>query len=191
MRLARTATSSTALRLQRRPPSTSEPEVDAVASRRGAHLSRPPKLDDVVHATRLPFNPGSPLRDCATADSPSFVEGFWSRALFCSVANRTLKPTVIPQSFLLRDATEGPFSLRRGLEPFSAFSNEHHLSEIGELGSETTRATQSGRPRFGRTMAQKAKPVRPLRGPASNRSGRRSHAPPAGTANRSWPWRVR
>jgi hypothetical protein len=31
---------------------------------------------------------------------------------------------------LLRSATEGPFSLRRGLEPLSVFSNEHHLSGI-------------------------------------------------------------
>jgi len=48
-----------------------------------------------------------------------------------------------------------------------------------------------GSPSLRSHYGSKSRPVRPLRGPPSKRSGRRSYAPTAGTANRDWPWRLR
>ena len=65
--------------------------------------------NDVVHATRLPFDPGSP-------GSASYVEGSWSPALLLLRENRRQKQPVIQRRIQPARSAEGPFSLRRGLE---------------------------------------------------------------------------
>ena len=55
-------------------------------------------------------------------DSPSYVEELWSPAPLLWMKNRMLKPTGNYRRFFLRSSTEGPFSLRRGLEPVLVFS---------------------------------------------------------------------
>jgi hypothetical protein len=45
----------------------------------GLHVTRGRLPSDVVHATRLPFDPGSPTADAQIRKrSPSYVEGRWS-----------------------------------------------------------------------------------------------------------------
>ena len=47
--------------------------------RSGLHVTSGCTPNDVVHATRLPFDPGSPTADCADPQrSSSYVEGRWS-----------------------------------------------------------------------------------------------------------------
>ncbi len=74
--------------------------------------------NDVVHATRLPFDPGSPARRAA-----SYVEGCWSPMLRrCHCINVHAKVT----RTYTRASSEhrgGPFSLRRGLESGWNFSS--------------------------------------------------------------------
>ena len=72
--------------------------------------------DDVVQATRPPFDPGSPRPSRAhVGSSVSYVEEFWSPALLRSRKNRKLKHEH-SFSFAFRAvSTEEPFSLGRGL----------------------------------------------------------------------------
>ena len=74
------------------------------------------RSDQVFHATRLPFDPGSPAAGCACPRrSPSYVEGLWSPSLDTSRKNDKLKPTLIASD--VSSATHrGSFSLRRGLD---------------------------------------------------------------------------
>jgi len=72
--------------------------------------------NDVVHATRLPFDPGSPTVDCADPQrSPSYVEGRWSPSSGHACGKRQAKANANCQRYFRR-ATLRSFSLRRGLD---------------------------------------------------------------------------
>ena len=72
--------------------------------------------NDVVHATRLPFDPGSPTVDCADPQrSPSYVEGRWSPSSGHAFGKRQAKADANCQRSFRR-ATLRSFSLRRGLD---------------------------------------------------------------------------
>src|SRR5262249_11820962 len=75
-----------------------------------------PRPNDVFHATRLPFDPGSPIAGCAhPSRSASSVEGFWSPRLACSRKNDKLKHTLLLKRHFCRQH-RATFSLRRGLD---------------------------------------------------------------------------
>jgi hypothetical protein len=64
--------------------------------------------DDVVYATRLPFDPGSPAVAFASrVRTASYVEGFWSPSLVRSDENGRLKQTLIAQRPFSARSTEG------------------------------------------------------------------------------------
>ena len=94
------------------PPSTSS-EVDAVAPQFASavssfcHVRQLP--NDVVQATRLPFDPGSPGR------RPTW-RGVGARRSCRVGKNRRQKLPVIHRQIQPARRAEGPFSLRRGLE---------------------------------------------------------------------------
>jgi hypothetical protein len=75
-----------------------------------------PRPNDVFHATRLPFDPGSPIAGCAhPARSASSVEGCWSPRLVRFRKKSELKHTLLlKRSF--RRQHRATFSLRRGLD---------------------------------------------------------------------------
>jgi hypothetical protein len=70
------------------------------------HVRRVP--NDVVQATRLPFDPGSPVR------RPTW-RGVGARRS-CRFENRRQKQPEIMRRIQPARSAEGPFSLRRGLE---------------------------------------------------------------------------
>jgi hypothetical protein len=81
-------------------------------------LTRSQEVCVVVHATRLPFDPGSPVAATRVAKRPaSYVEGLWSPGL-------TRRPKIPMQKLTLMQSVfsdaerRGPFSLRRGLDSF-------------------------------------------------------------------------
>ena len=75
-----------------------------------------PKPNDVFHATRLAFDPGSPIGVCARPSrSASSVEGFWSPRLACFWKKSKLKHTLLLKRPFCRQH-RATFSLRRGLD---------------------------------------------------------------------------
>jgi hypothetical protein len=103
---------------QRPPPSSAERgdrcSGDAIAC--VPSVSRRPSPRDVVHATRLPFDPGSPAAGCAArGSSSSCVEGRWSPSLTVSVENSQAKANAICAG-IVQPHERGSFSLRRGLD---------------------------------------------------------------------------
>jgi hypothetical protein len=134
----------------RRPPSSSagEAEVDAAAlpsPRRTSCLARRAP-SDVVHATRLPFDPGSPAAGCAARGGrrPSW-RGVGARASGRRAKNRTLKQTRIA-SVDFRRTCEG-LSLSGGASIRSRLCQaEHHLVERRMSGHE--KGDPVGRPRL-------------------------------------------
>jgi hypothetical protein len=71
-----------------------EPDFDRLVRR---------KPNDVFHATRLPFGPGSTISCNRT---PSYVEGFWSPILARTLEKRRLKLALIRPSHSQRAAAE-------------------------------------------------------------------------------------
>ena len=93
-----------------RPPHTCGVDAARDCRRRCELCHGRPKPNDVFHATRLPFDPGSPLTRCPTWRSVGARRSCGlrkfagkSRGLFSS-------------EFACADGAEEPFSLRRGLE---------------------------------------------------------------------------
>jgi len=71
--------------------------------------------NDVVYATRLPFDPGSSPAGCAQpVRSTSYVEELWSPILALRSEIGRLKHTLIASVYFQRAALRS-FSLRRGL----------------------------------------------------------------------------
>jgi hypothetical protein len=71
--------------------------------------------NDVVYATRLPFDPGSSSAGSAHPErSTSYVEEFWSPILALRPEIGRLKHTLIASVYFQRAALRS-FSLRRGL----------------------------------------------------------------------------
>jgi hypothetical protein len=58
----------------------------------------------VFHATRLPFDPGSPAAGCAAGERPSYVEELWSPSLGRLAENRRQKLTLLRERDFQRDA---------------------------------------------------------------------------------------
>jgi hypothetical protein len=90
-------------------------EIDADARSKVPLCHVRPLPNDVVQATRLPFDPGSFTGRCATAARTSYVEERWSPSLGAFSKNEQAKAHAI-HSAILRAKRRGSFSLRRGLE---------------------------------------------------------------------------
>jgi hypothetical protein len=84
---------------------------------RSRPLSRPPrKPNDVVQATRLPFDPGSSTAGCAVrCDRRPTWRGFGARVSRTSPKIRRRKQTLNTDAHFVLSAEES-FSLRRGLD---------------------------------------------------------------------------
>jgi hypothetical protein len=74
-----------------------------------------PSPNDVFHATRLPFDPGSPSAGCATGADDVLRGGVLEPEPRQSVENRRIKQTLL-FSDLSSAERRGSFSLRRGLD---------------------------------------------------------------------------
>jgi hypothetical protein len=87
-----------------------------------------PKGNDVFHATRQPFDPGSPTAGCAPSRwSESYVEELWSPSLAHGSANGQAKADAYRLAHLQRGYAEG-LSLSGGASIRSRASQaEHHL----------------------------------------------------------------
>ena len=122
------------------------PKLDANAKAVLWHVQLAPH--DVFHATRLPFDPGSPIRGCAARGVGVFVEEFWSPGLcaFCEIA--MLKPTH-DFSALSQAGAQRAFLSQAGprfeLELVQA---EHHLPVRTSVLPPKRRRRPFGRPRF-------------------------------------------
>jgi len=111
---------------------------------RSRPLSRPPrKPNDVVQATRLPFDPGSPTAGCAIRDGrrPTW-RSFGARASRTSPKIGRQKPE-LNTSIHFFSVREESFSLRRGLDSVSSFFKLGITSlRVGRSPPETTKATR-------------------------------------------------
>jgi hypothetical protein len=159
-------------------PRSPRSERDVLPFRRSrivvASLSRPNAQapDDVFHAARLPFDPGS-ARACGS-HATSYVEELWSRSSARSLEDRTLKHTRMVPAQAPRS-----FSLRRGLDSDLDFLQaEHHLCvDFGCSFLETTRATRLGRPSLrGAMHARKPRVRASQRGLRCYRAGARQRS---------------
>jgi hypothetical protein len=105
--------------------------------------------NDVVYATRLPFDPGSFGDGCACRDRrASYVEGLWSPSLAIGRLNCTLKLTLysVCNSNALRRVFLSQAGPRFGLEPVQA---GHHLSSVTQFLSPKRRRRPLGSPSLG------------------------------------------
>ena len=175
-----------------RPPPLAEVDAAALSAPPRIALSRPHSANDVVHATRLLFDPGPVSTVCATADPPSYVEELWSPALVCWMKNCRLKPIVFYDRFTVRIA-QRTFLSQAGPRALLCFLK---LS-ITSLKSWEKRVLErqrrpAGSPSKKSHYGSLTKPVRPLQGPASDRPDDRSRVPRSGTAGKQQPtWRPR
>src|SRR5262249_41715688 len=85
------------------------------------HMARSRSAGDVVQATRQPFDPGSSTHSCATAGFAVLRGGALEPGASCLEAKSQDKADGIHRRVFLRTSSEGPFSLRRGLEHVLVF----------------------------------------------------------------------
>jgi hypothetical protein len=78
--------------------------IDAVAALLLLCLARRSKPDDVVQATRQPFDPGSSAVGCSSDRTTSYVEGLWSPSLVRFAEIRRQKHTLNAERNLQRQA---------------------------------------------------------------------------------------
>jgi hypothetical protein len=108
-----------------------------------------PKPNDVVQATRLPFDPGSPSAGCAAARSASYVEEFWSPSLRALWKIRRLKRTHNSSDLFQCRALRVFLSQAGPRFGLALLQAEHHLWFRHWFSpSERTKATLLGRPRL-------------------------------------------
>ena len=182
-------------KVRSRPPSTSITggrRSGAFGTTSHLHLSRSHSANDVVHATRLLFDPGPATAACATAAPPSYVEELWSPALVLRMKNCRLKPIVFYDRFTVRIA-QRTFLSQAGPRALLCFLKLSITSlKSWENLVPKRRRRPVGSPSKKSHYGSCTKPVRPLRGPASDRPDDRSQVPRSGTAAQRQPtWRAR
>jgi hypothetical protein len=101
-----------------------------------------------VHATRLPFDPGSSAAKRARPRDDVVVEGLWSRSLMHRCEMCRQKHTLMPKRNSSTGRKSG-LSLSGGASSRSRLVQaEHHLVSLVVVASKTTKATRLGRPRL-------------------------------------------
>jgi hypothetical protein len=117
--------------------------IDAVAAALFLCLARQPP-SDVVHATRLPFDPGSSAAGCASPVTAVLRGGALEpepRAPFCE--KRMQKQTRFRSAIYQRDAQRVFLSQAGPRFDLALLQAEHHLpGSVLVLASETTKATR-------------------------------------------------
>jgi hypothetical protein len=105
------------------------------------------------------------LRPWIAADAASYVEERWSPALLRSPEIRRQKQRLIQQRIRMRRWRRGTFLSQAGPRvSVVAFHVEHHPSVLFDLARTTTRATLSGRPRFGADASETLACIPPSEG---------------------------
>jgi hypothetical protein len=148
-----------------------------------------PEPNDVFHATRLPFDPGSTTR---WSRASSYVEELWSPiSSACRLEKRTLKPMLIPLDFSAHSCRDlslsggASISIQNCFKLSITFRLTHPLA-----ASPNKRATHFGSPSSGLLLRLWSSAGSSQRGLRRNRAGK-SHRCDAGTANPSRRWPLR
>jgi hypothetical protein len=112
------------------PPSISPREIDAAAALRAGHLLCPTRSlpSDVVHATRLPFDPGSRPAGCAQPGQtrPTW-RSFGARSSYARAEIRKLKHTLITSAYFQHRALRVFLSQAGPRFDLELVQAEHHL----------------------------------------------------------------
>jgi hypothetical protein len=122
--------------------------------------------NDVVYATRLPFDPGSSSAGSAQPErSTSYVEELWSPILALRSEIDRRKHTLIACVYFQRTALRS-FSLRRGLNWIWNVSRwaSPLVPTLGLVAFSTKKATRLGRPRLARYAARRLARTTPSEG---------------------------
>jgi hypothetical protein len=169
-----------------RPPSTPGPGVDAAARvstgrARAARTARAP--NDLVYATRLPFDPGSP-------QTASYVEEHWSPAHLRFPGNRQAKAELYSALNYRPRNTQRDLSLSGGAsivpQGFSSWASSFCSRSWTGKNNE---GDPLGSPSLELVCGQTARSHTSRRGLGNHRSGARRRPARARPTTRRWPLR--